>query len=49
MTSLDIASLSPLDFFGFYLPPIMLWIVVALVPFILLRWLLDRAGAYAFV
>jgi hypothetical protein len=49
MTSLDIASLSPIDFFGFFLPPIMLWIVVALVPFVLLRWLLDRTGAYAFI
>jgi hypothetical protein len=49
MTSLDIGSLRPLEFFGFFLPPIMLWIVVALVPFILLRWLLDRIGAYAII
>lgn len=49
MTTLSIESLAPLEFFGFFLPPIMLWIVVALAPFILLRWLLDRAGAYAFI
>ncbi|CAN5854626.1 DUF1656 domain-containing protein [soil metagenome] len=46
---LDIESLRPLDFFGFYLPPLILWIVVALVPFMLLRWTIDRIGAYAFI
>jgi hypothetical protein len=49
MTSLGIDSLRPLDFFGFYLPPLVLWFVVALVPFILLRWGLDRIGAYTFI
>ena len=49
MSPLDIESLHPLDVFGFYLPPLVLWIVVALVPFVLLRWTLDRLGAYAFI
>ena len=49
MTSLGIDSLRPLDFFGFYLPPLVLWVVVAFVLFMLLRWGLDRIGAYAFI
>ena len=28
---------------------LVLWVVVAFVPFILLRWGLDRIGAYAFI
>ena len=46
---LGIESLRPLDFFGFFLPPLVLWILVALVPFLLLRWTLDRTGAYAYI
>jgi hypothetical protein len=46
---LDITSLRPLDFFGFFLPPLVLWLVVALVPFVVLRWILGRIGAYAFI
>jgi hypothetical protein len=49
MTSLGIESLHPLYFFGFYLPPLVLWIVVALIPFILVRWGLGRIGAYGYV
>lgn len=49
MSGLDIASLRPLDLFGFYLPPLVLWLVVSLAPFLLLRWLLDRVGAYNWV
>lgn len=49
MTGLSIESLRPLDFFGFYLPPIILWILVLLVPFVVLRWALGRIGFYAFV
>lgn len=49
MSHLGIESLRPLDFFGFYLPPIMLWMLVALIPFVLLRWGLGRIGAYAFI
>jgi len=49
MTSLGIDSLRPLDFFGFYLSPLVLWIVLALIPFILVRWVLGRIGAYAYI
>ena len=49
MSGLEIESLRPLDFFGFFLPPLVLWILTALAPFLLLRWLLHRIGAYAWV
>ena len=35
--------------FGFYLPPIMLWAVLALVPFLILRLALQVLGLYRFV
>jgi len=35
--------------FGFYLPPIMLWAVLALVPFLILRLALQALGLYRFV
>ena len=35
--------------FGFYLPPVMLWAVLALVPFLILRVVLQRFGLYRFV
>ena len=38
-----------LDVFGFYLPPILLWEVLALFPYLLARWALRRAGFYRFV
>ncbi|MCJ8145081.1 DUF1656 domain-containing protein [Ancylobacter sp. A5.8] len=34
---------------GFYLPPLLIWALVALVPFLLLRAILDRSGLYRFV
>jgi hypothetical protein len=49
MIGLGIESLRPLDFFGFYLPPLVLWALVALVPFLVVRWVLGRTGAYAFI
>ncbi len=47
--SIGIEGLRPLDFFGFYLPPLVLWMLVAFVPFLALRWSLRRLGAYGFV
>lgn len=35
--------------FGIYLPPVMLWAVLALVPFLMLRWGLARVGFYRLV
>ncbi|WP_428032427.1 DUF1656 domain-containing protein [Ancylobacter sp.] len=35
--------------FGIYLPPALLWAGVALVPYLVLRWGLARAGLYRFV
>jgi hypothetical protein len=37
------------EFFGFYLPPLVLWATASLLPFIVLRWLLVRFGLYRFV
>ncbi|MDR6950712.1 hypothetical protein J2X65_000055 [Ancylobacter sp. 3268] len=37
------------ELFGFYLPPVLLWALIALVPFLILRWLLARTGFYRFV
>ena len=34
---------------GFYLPPLMLWAGAALIPFVVVRWLLERSGFYRFV
>ena len=44
-----LAAFHTVEFFGFYLPPLLLWVAVALIPFILLRWGLERIGAYAFI
>lgn len=38
-----------LDVFGFYLPPILLWALMALIPYLLARWGLRRTGFYRFV
>ncbi|MCS0496957.1 DUF1656 domain-containing protein [Ancylobacter sp. MQZ15Z-1] len=35
--------------FGFYLPPLLMWGLVALPPFLVLRWLLGLAGFYRLV
>ncbi|MFT0862478.1 DUF1656 domain-containing protein [Ancylobacter sp. G4_0304] len=37
------------EFVGFYLPPLLIWATAVLVPFLLLRRLLDRLGLYRFV
>ena len=43
------APFPALELLGLYLPPLMLWAGLALVGFVALRWLLDRAGLYRFV
>lgn len=35
--------------FGFYLPPLMVWCLLALAPFLLLRWALLHSGFYRVV
>jgi hypothetical protein len=37
------------EFFGFYLPPLVVWAAASLLPFIALRWTLDRLGLYRFI
>ena len=41
--------LSDIDVFGFYVPSIAAWALLALVPFLLLRWLLFTSGLYRFI
>jgi hypothetical protein len=35
--------------FGFYLPPLLMWGLLTLLPFLALRWLLGTAGFYRLV
>jgi hypothetical protein len=41
--------LKDIDILGFYVPSIAAWALLALVPFLLLRWLLLISGLYRFV
>ena len=45
----SIAVFHTVEFFGFYLPPLVLWAAASLIPFIVFRWLLDRFDLYRFV
>ena len=40
----SLAAFHTVEFLGFYLPPLPLWAAAALIPFVMLRWLLDRSG-----
>jgi hypothetical protein len=44
-----LSAFHDVEFVGFYVSPLLLWAGVALIPFALLRWLLDRYGLYRFV
>jgi uncharacterized protein DUF1656 len=44
-----LAAFHTLEIAGFYLPPLMLWAGATLVPFIIVRWLLERFGFYRYV
>jgi Protein of unknown function (DUF1656) len=44
-----LAAFHTVEFLGFYLPPLLLWAMIAVIPFLILRWLLERAGFYRFV
>ncbi|MCJ8144972.1 DUF1656 domain-containing protein [Ancylobacter sp. A5.8] len=37
------------DLFGFYLPPVALWAAAALIPYLIISRLADRAGFYRLV
>jgi Protein of unknown function (DUF1656) len=45
----SLAALHTVEFLGFYLPPLMLWATAAVIPFVILRWFLDRLGFYRLV
>ncbi|GLK85594.1 DUF1656 domain-containing protein [Ancylobacter defluvii] len=42
-------SLYTPELFGFYLPPVLMWALIALAPFLIIRWLLARIGFYRLV
>jgi hypothetical protein len=45
----SLAVFHTVEFFGFYLPPLVLWAAASLIPFIVFRWLLDWFDLYRFV
>ena len=45
----SLAAFHTVEFFGFYLPPLVVWAAASLLPFFALRWLLDRFGLYRFI
>ena len=45
----SLAVFHSVEFLGFYLPPALLWAGAAVIPFAVLRWLLERFGLYRFV
>ncbi len=45
----NLAAFHTVEFVGFYLPPLFLWAAGAIIPFAIIRWLLDRFGLYRFV
>jgi Protein of unknown function (DUF1656) len=45
----SLAAFHTVEFFGFYLPPLVLWATGAVIPFVIFRWLLARVGFYRFV
>jgi hypothetical protein len=46
---LGLATFHMVEFLGFYVPPLVLWAIAAIIPFVILRWLLERFGFYRFV
>ena len=44
-----LAAFHTVEFLGFYLPPLALWAGGALIPFAVLRWLVEQFGLYRFV
>jgi hypothetical protein len=45
----SLAAFHTVELVGFYLPPLMLWAAGAIIPFVILRWLLEHFGLYRFV
>jgi hypothetical protein len=43
------AWLKDVDFLGLYVPSIVLWAILACLPFIVLRWLIFVSGLYRFL
>lgn len=37
------------DIGGVFFPPLLIWAIVAIIPYRLLRWALSRSGAYRFI
>ncbi len=45
----SLTAFHTVEFLGFYLPPLVLWAGGAVIPFVILRWLLGRFDLYRFV
>jgi hypothetical protein len=45
----SLAAFHTVEVVGFYLPPLMFWAGGAIIPFVILRWVLERFGLYRFV
>lgn len=45
----SLAMFHTVELFGFYLAPMAFWAAAAVIPFVGLRWLLARWGAYRFI
>lgn len=46
---LGFAAFHSVEFLGFYLPPLLLWSVVAIVPYLIATWLMRRLALYRFI
>ncbi len=45
----SLSAFHTVEFLGFYFPPLVLWAGGAIIPFVILRWLLGRFDLYRFV
>lgn len=45
----SLAAFHTVEFFGFYLPPLLFWAGAAIIPFVIVRWVLGRFDLYRFV
>jgi hypothetical protein len=45
----SLTMLETVEFLGFYLPPFLIWAGLAVLPFIILRWLFGKVRFYRFV
>jgi hypothetical protein len=49
MTLPSLTVFQNVEFLGFYLPPLALWMIGALAPYVIIRWVFTRLGVYRLV